>query len=155
MLSLVAAPISYAPVVSRVSTIKAVAEGVAPDFSDKPWTSSEIKDAAGLKELAIKLNPVVGYWDPLNIGETSPENIGWFRHAEIKHGRVAMAAFVGYCVQANGIAFPWNLQGPLPGGLNADTPVITFADISAAGGPSDQWDALPSSAKIQIFAVIA
>ena len=32
-----------------------VAEGVAPDFSDKPWTSSEVSDAAGLKELAIKL----------------------------------------------------------------------------------------------------
>ena len=54
---------SYAPaVVSRVSTIKAVAEGVAPDFSDKPWTSSEVSDAAGLKDLAKKLNPVVGYW---------------------------------------------------------------------------------------------
>ena len=154
MLSLAPATLAYAPaVVGRTSTIKAVAEGVAPDFSDKPWTSSEIKDAAGLKELAKKLNPVVGYWDPLNIGETSPENIGWFRHAEIKHGRVAMAAFVGYCVQANGIHFPWALQAPI-GSLNAGIPTITFGDISAAGGPSDQWDALPSSAKLQILGAI-
>ena len=92
--------------------------------------------------------------DPLNIGETSPETIGWFRHAEIKHGRVAMAAFVGYCIQANGICWPWALQGPLPGGLNADLPTITFADISAAGGPSDQWDALPSAAKLQIIGAV-
>ena len=145
---------SYAPaVVSRVSTIKAVAEGVAPDFSDKPWTSSEVSDAAGLKDLAKKLNPVVGYWDPLNIGETSPENIGWFRHAEIKHGRVAMAAFVGYCIQANGIHFPWNLQAPI-GPINSDIATISFGDISAAGGPADQWDALPSSAKLQILGAV-
>jgi len=142
-----------APIVSRTTTIKAVAEGVAPDFSDKPWTSGEIKDAAGLKELSIKLNPVVGYWDPLGIGETSPENIGWFRHAEIKHGRVAMAAFVGYCIQANGIHFPWNLQAPI-GPINSDIATISFGDISAAGGPADQWDALPSSAKLQILGAV-
>jgi len=136
------------------ATVNMVAEGVAPDFSDKPWTSSEIKDAAGLKELAKKLNPVVGYWDPLNIGESSPETIGWFRHAEIKHGRVAMAAFVGYCIQSNGIHWPGNLQAPLPGGLNADLATISYADISAAGGPSDQWDALPSAAKLQIIGAV-
>ena len=73
-------------------------------------------------------------------------------HAEIKHGRVAMAAFVGYVVQANGICFPWNLQAPLPG--VSDAPAISFGDISAAGGPADQWDALPSPAKLQILGVI-
>merc|ERR1719174_2060689 len=82
-----------------------------------------------------------------------PETIGWFRHAEIKHGRVAMAGFVGYCIQANGYHWPWNLQGPL-GSLNADTPVISFGDISAAGGPADQWDALPTAAKIQIIGFV-
>merc|ERR1719313_567043 len=145
--------LSYAPAVARTSTIKAVAEGVAPDFSDKPWTSSEISDAAGLKDLAKKLNPVVGYWDPLNIGETSPETIGWFRHAEIKHGRVAMAAFVGFCLQSNGVCFPWNLQAPFLG-VNPGIDTISFADISAAGGPGDQWDALPSAAKLQIIGAI-
>merc|ERR1719313_1136399 len=145
--------LSYAPAVARTSTIKAVAEGVAPDFSDKPWTSSEISDAAGLKELAIKLNPVVGYWDPLNIGETSPETIGWFRQAEIKHGRVAMAAFVGFCLQSNGVCFPWNLQAPFLG-VNSGIDTISFADISAAGGPGAQWDALPSAAKLQIIGAV-
>merc|ERR1712216_780301 len=46
------------------------------------------------------------------------------------------------------------MGGPLPGGLNADLPSITFSDISAAGGPSDQWDALPSSAKLQIIGAV-
>jgi len=115
-----------------------------------PWTSDEVSDQAGLKNLAVKLNPAVGYWDPLNIGEdASKELIAWYRHAEIKHGRVAMAGFVGFLVQSNGLHWPWNLQAPLPG--FADTPTISFADISAAGGPGDQWDALPSAAKCQII----
>ena len=55
-----------------------------------------------------------------------------------------MAAFVGFIVQSNGICFPWaqSLSG------------TTFADISAAGSPADQWDALPTAAKVQILLVI-
>ena len=70
------------------------------------WSdSSEISTKAGMEALATKLNPTVGFWDPLGIVEDgrpgSAETIAWFRQAEIKHGRVAMAAFVGYCVQAS------------------------------------------------------
>ena len=105
----------------------------------------------GLEALA-KLNPTVGFYDPLGIvgDDVMPETIGWFRHAEIKHGRVAMAAFVGYCVQANGIHFPWNIQGPFPSGLDT----VSFGDISAAGSPADQWDALSTGAKLQILGVV-
>jgi hypothetical protein len=120
-------------------------------------TSTEPKDKEGMTALAVKLNPVLGYYDPLNIvsEEVDPETIGWFRHAEIKHGRVAMAGFVGYLVQANGIHFPWNIQAPIAqSSITANLPAISFGDISAAGSPGDQWDALPTAAKLQIILVV-
>jgi len=108
-----------------------------------------MESAADVEALAKKLNPVVGYWDPMNLVEYDQfsvgqeGSIGFLRHAEIKHGRVAMAAFVGYCIQANGICFPWSLTG-----------TTTFGDISAAGSPPDQWDALPTAAKAQILCFV-
>merc|ERR1719377_47877 len=67
---------------------------------------------AGLNKLAIAANPVVKFYDPIGLseqnfwGDTNEATIGFLRHAEIKHGRVAMAAFVGYCAQANGVRWP-------------------------------------------------
>jgi len=111
--------------------------------------SVRMETAADLEALAKKANPIVGFWDPMGLVEYdqfsqgTEAQIGFLRQAEIKHGRVAMAAFVGYCVQANGIHFPWSLTGS-----------ITYADISAAGSPPEQWDALPTAAKLQILLFI-
>jgi len=124
-----------------------------------------------LKKLAQDLNPVVGYWDPLNLagrleidgwlfagkegssisGTGTDGAIGFLRHAEIKHGRVAMAAFIGYIVHENGIRWPtamtgtdwWSFsQGP--------------ADYSMYEGLSapDVWDALSGIQKLQIVAFV-
>ena len=91
----------------------------------------------------------MGFYDPLTIVQKAKDDnsemqtLGWYRHAEIKHGRVAMAAFVGFVVQSNGITWPGNL-----------TPDLSYADLSAVGGPADQWDALPTAAKLQILGFV-
>ena len=138
--------------------LKRVGFGADYGFDAEPdgrgWeTSTEPKNKEDMIKLAKKLNPVVGFWDPLQIitEDTSPETIGWFRQAEIKHGRVAMAGFVGFILQSNGVAFPWAIQGNVAG---YDLPPVTFQDISAVGGPADQWDALPTAAKVQILCVV-
>ena len=53
-----------------------------------------------------------------------------------------MFAFVGYVVQSNGIHWPWNIESS----------GLSFGDISAAGSPPEQWDALSSAAKAQVAA---
>jgi len=102
---------------------------------------------ADLKSMGSSLNPLVGFWDPLDLcsagfwGLSEEQTIGWLRQSEIKHGRVAMAAFVGYIVQSN-FVFPWSLTF---GGL---------AHPSTDLSPPEQWDALPVAAKVQIIAFV-
>jgi len=109
----------------------------------------KMETAADLEALAVRCNPKVGFYDPLGLVKYAVDNkseeatLGWLRHAEIKHGRVAMAAFVGFTVQSNGIVIPGQL-----------TPTLSYAEVAAAGGPADQWDALPSAAKLQIIGFV-
>jgi len=138
MLAACAACAAYAPQVQQHSA------AVAPRA-----ISPAMETVEDLKALAKDLNPKLGYWEPIGLtgisifGQDEAATIGFLRHAELKHGRVAMAAFVGYIVGANGIHFPWALGGG-----------VTYADIAAAGSPPDQWDALPSAAKLQILLFI-
>merc|ERR1719384_1144282 len=99
---------------------------------------------ADLEKMAADLNPIVKFYDPLGCadaaywGKSDEATIGWLRQAEIKHGRVAMAAFVGHVVQSN---FHW----PWPQTMDG-TP-FPSTDLS----PPEQWDAMPFGAKLQII----
>ena len=80
-----------------------------------------------------------GIWDPLGLAEGgSDETIAWYRHAEIKHGRVAMAAFVGWWAVGSGLRFP----GELAHGLE-------FSSIPSKG--LEAWDAVPGWGKAQML----
>lgn len=129
---------------SIFATTLATAAAFAPSSpAGRPATAvSDTK--ADLEVLAAKANPVIKFYDPLNLSGqefwyTSNEaTIGFLREAEVKHGRVAMAAFVGYIVHANGITWPWPMT--LDG-----TP---FPQVSNA---PEAWDQIPESAKWQII----
>merc|ERR1719284_1178843 len=118
--------------------------GAAPAAAMR--AAPQMVDLAGLKEQASKLNPVVGYWDPLNLaegefwGDSTEATIGFLRESEIKHGRIAMFGFVGYIVHANGIHWPW--KGP-------------WDSIPTDISPQEMWDLTPEAAKWQIILTIA
>jgi len=101
---------------------------------------------ADLQTLAKKLNPAIGFYDPLLLSEgefweTSNEaTIGFIRHSEIKHGRIAMAGFVGFCAHANGVHFPWKMPGD---------------ELCAPGvSPVALWQNQPVEAKLQIIVAL-
>jgi hypothetical protein len=133
---------------SILATLVGSAAAFAPSTSNARTSVAVSAGIDDLKAVAEKSNPVLKFYDPLQLasttiyGESNDASIAFLRHAEIKHGRVAMAAFVGYIVQSNGIHFPWPLSfdgTPFP------------AD---AGSPPEQWDALPDAAKWQIILFI-
>jgi len=129
--SLVASAVAFAP---------SNKQNVASSSSSSSSTLSATK--ADLEALAAKCNPIVKYFDPLNVGLADEATISWYRQAEIKHGRVAMAAFVGYVVQSN-YHFPW--KQTIAGDM--------FPSIDLT--PEAQWDAIPYEAKIQIITLVA
>jgi hypothetical protein len=102
-----------------------------------------------LKKVASASFPVAGYWDPLKLaqqefwGQSQDATIGFLRHSEIKHGRIAMAGFVGYCIHENGIRWPWALSTSLP----------DYSSFEGMSAP-EVWDAIPDASKYQIIVVI-
>jgi len=106
-------------------------------------TTAISETKADLQTLAAKANPLVKYFDPLGLadgefwGTSNESTIGFLRESEVKHGRVAMFAFVGYIVHANGITWPWPMT------LAGDP----FPKVDNA---PEAWDAIPEAAKWQI-----
>jgi len=95
------------------------------------------------------LGKAIGFWDPLGALDTNfwglgnEGTIGYLRHAEIKHGRVAMAAFLGCVVTGLGVEFP----GPI------NVAGKTFAEVGS-GGLLDFWDNTPAPGRLQIISTI-
>jgi len=148
MLSVALAPATFAPVTRPAAPSRTIV--MAEDAQAPPQTPSRtIVLAEDLRGLAKTQNPVLGYFDPLKLGDQdfweqgNDATVGFLRHAELKHGRVAMAGFVGYCIHENGIRWPWALSTSLP----------DYSSFDGLSAPA-VWDATPQGARLQILLII-
>ena len=103
-----------------------------------------------LKALQQSLpGPPNDYFDPLNLAtmtfDWGPQGeeatIGWLRHSEIKHGRVAMAAFLGYLAGSTEL-----VSGPHK--------ILPYRGYEPGLTPPEQWDAIPLYGKLQIIVLV-
>merc|ERR1719409_2497273 len=130
MMSLVAAPFAFSPAAPVFSNTAAraasVQMGVADMVGTGPETGGKVFDPIGLSKIA------------------SEETLAWYRAAELKHSRVAMAAATGWAYVSSG--------GPLfPGYLSIEQGV-TFESLGRDGYAA--WDAVPDSGRLQIIGVV-
>ena len=84
-------------------------------------------------------------FDPLGFSKiASDETMAWFRAAELKHSRVAMAAATGWAYVSSG--------GPLLPGYISPSTGATFESLGRDGYAA--WDATPAAGKLQIIGII-
>merc|ERR1712072_1513590 len=97
--------------------------------------------------------PFEGIWDPLGCadfnfwGLGNEATIGYLRHAEIKHGRIAMAGFLGFFVQS-----PGNFIGDI---VSGDHAILPYRGYVAGCTPQEQWANIPMIGKLQILTAVA
>lgn len=141
--SLQQTPNAVFKVTMKTSTILALASAIVPAAAFVPSKGSDAKSTLEVSKAEILKSPDTTefgkVWDPLglaNIG--SEETLAWYRHSEVKHGRIAMAAFVGWWAVGAGLRFP----GELSHGLD-------FSSIPSKG--LEAWDAVPGWGKAQML----
>ena len=76
-----------------------------------PAQTGRVATDLAVSELELGVTEPLGVYDPLGWLETEPEAFERRRAVERKHGRVAMAAFVGYIMAANYETFGGALIG--------------------------------------------
>merc|ERR1719277_924781 len=92
-------------------------------------------------ENELGAQPPLGFWDPLNLLDDDFEKFERYRYVELKHGRIAMLAFLGEIVTRAGIRLPGKI----------DYAGDTFADVPngwAAVG------AIPKEGFLQLFVFV-
>merc|ERR1719261_860217 len=85
-------------------------------------------------------------WDPLGLSDNMDEgNLNLVRAAELKHGRVAMLATVGWAWTATGAHFE---------GMLSTSQGVSFADAAASGNPIVAASMVPAAGVWQMILAI-
>ncbi|CAB9497149.1 Fucoxanthin chlorophyll a c [Seminavis robusta] len=144
---------------SMLAASAAAFQTVQPAKSSTALLNSKFDGTFGTGPETGNKVPPYGAWIFDNIGE---RGIKWFQTAEIKNGRVAMVATIGYMIQKWGIHFPLYLG---PSGSNGFSPEssdswylsasegITFSDVAHAATPLDAIGMIPLFGFYQILFV--
>jgi len=92
--------------------------------------------------------------------DAGPDGVKWFQNAELKHGRIAMVATIGFWVQKLGVHFPLYLGPSGSNGFNPESTAsnwlissstgVSFQDIAQAA-PLDAIHMVPNEGWFQIF----
>ena len=127
----------------KTSTILALLASASSVAAFAPTKSGASTSAVAATKAEILAEPNTiefgKVWDPLGLAELGgDETLAWFRHSEVKHGRICMAAFVGWWATGAGLRFP----GELSYGES-------FASIPSKG--LEAWDAVPGWGKAQLL----
>jgi len=129
--------------------------GSAHAFAPAKQASSSSSTALGMSDKpfgAAPFFPVLGAteWNKFTTEIGSEDTGTYLRAAEIKHGRSAMLATVGFALQKLGITF----DKISPHEYLSVTQNVKFADL-AAMGPLEAIKAVPPEGLAQIFGAIA
>ena len=87
----------------KIATLFAVVGSAAAFAPSSQTRSSSPQLAAWKDEVVTGIVPPAGFFDPLGLSSgKSDEVMNYYRESELKHGRVAMAACLGWFVTAGG-----------------------------------------------------
>jgi len=135
------------------ATMASASAFVAPSaFSGKALSAAKTSSAMQMSfENELGAQAPLGFWDPLNLSsDGDAEKFARYRYCEIKHGRAAMLAVLGYIVQS---------QTRLPGGLDisglGDESANQILNFSEIPNGLAALSSIPASGVAQIIAFIA
>mmetsp|Transcript_57844 Transcript_57844/g.108951 ORF Transcript_57844/g.108951 Transcript_57844/m.108951 type:complete len:219 (-) Transcript_57844:109-765(-) len=111
------------------STLLALCLGSAAAFAPSARVAPVATVVNGAYDTELGAQVPIGYWDPLNLLESADQaTFDRLRFTEIKHGRIAMIAVVGYLVGASNVRW---------GGYVDLEHTLKFADVPGGFGAFD------------------